>query len=351
MRRAFELYATGAWTLEPLTEELHRSGLRNRRGGAISLNGISTVLNNPFYIGLIRLMSTREVFPGIHEPLVSKSLFDRVQRVLRGKVSARTQVHDFQFRRTLTCRECNYALIGEVQTGHVYYRCHTKHCPTTAVREEAVSGSISTLLEPLRFEREERKLLLQKLGDVKSDLAAQWEAESASTRLLVSQNRERLDRFTDAYVDGLIDKETFEARKAVLLMERKSLEEKIGQPKSLIANRIEKFLELAGDAYLLYEMALPSERRDLLRIVTSNRTVCAKKIEITLKTPFLEVANRQKNLNGSPRRDRHRTLDVLLRKLIAWFIANPTESFELTSIDLRHDSRSVDAAKMRKLAA
>ena len=87
VRRAFQLYATGSWTLEPLCEELYRSGLRNRRGGAVSINGLSTVLNNPFYIGIVRLLSTGETFQGIHEPLIGKSLFDRVQLVLQGKVS------------------------------------------------------------------------------------------------------------------------------------------------------------------------------------------------------------------------------------------------------------------------
>jgi DNA invertase Pin-like site-specific DNA recombinase len=304
--RAFELYATASWTLEELCQELYRSGLRNRRGGAVSLNGLSTILNNPFYIGIIRLMRTGETFSGIQEPLIAKSLFDRVRLVLQGKVAARTQVHDFLFRRILKCGHCGYALIGERQKGHVYYRCHTKDCPTNGIREEAAETVFSEALEPLRFDDDERVILLQKLGELKEDLAAQWEAETKASRLQLDQLRDRLDRLTDAYIDRLIDKEAFEDRKTTLLMEQKTLEEKVAQPERANLDRLSKFLELAGDACLLYQTSLPGEKRDLLKIVTSNRTVSGKNIAVALKDPFLDVVNRYISSNG--RADGNRTL-------------------------------------------
>ncbi len=83
--RAFELYGTGGYSLHRLLEELHRLGLRTRRGSDVSLNGLSTMLKNPFYIGLIRVSATSEMFPGQHQTLISKTLFERVQRILQGK--------------------------------------------------------------------------------------------------------------------------------------------------------------------------------------------------------------------------------------------------------------------------
>jgi DNA invertase Pin-like site-specific DNA recombinase len=351
VRRAFQLYATGSWTLEPLCEEMYRSGLRNRRGGAVSLNGLSTILNNPFYIGLIRLMSTGETFQGIHEPLIGKSLFDRVQLVLQGKFAARSQIHDFPFRRILNCGYCGYALIGERQKGHVYYRCHTKACLTKAVREEGIEPKFLNALEPLCFDEEEHMILLEKLGEVKKSLIEQWEAETGANRLRLSQLQERLDRLADAYIDRLIDKETFEARKATAMMEQKTIQEKIAQPQSAVVDRLLKFLELAGDAYLLYQTSISTEKRDLLKIVTSNRTVTGKNIAVTLQDPFLDVANRYITSNGRAYRGRPRTLDAMLKKLMAWFIANPTASFETAStLSDKHISAQTDT-KNGKLAA
>lgn len=82
---------------------------------------------------------------------------------------------------------------------------------------------------------------------------------------------------------------------------------------------------------MLYKSALPEEKRDLLRIVTSNRRVSEKSVDITLAEPFDQIANRNKITYGAPYRDVPRTLDALLNSLTAWFKANPTVSFEITS--------------------
>jgi site-specific DNA recombinase len=101
IKRAFELYASGRFTIIPLTEELYRSGLRNHTGGRVTRNGLSTILNNPFYMGLMRIRKTNETYAGNHEPLVPKRLFDCVQNALQGRFSSRTKVNHFLLRRLI----------------------------------------------------------------------------------------------------------------------------------------------------------------------------------------------------------------------------------------------------------
>src|SRR5262249_21291589 len=157
IRFAFELYATGRYTLKTLRDEMNLRGLRNRRGKPINITTVSAVLNNPFYLGLIRLKRTGETFPGAHEPVVSKALFDQVHDLLVGKTPIRTLKHDFLFRRLLTCKTCRYSLIGERQKGHVYYRCHGVACGPTSIREEQVEAVFENLVSRLRFVGEERE--------------------------------------------------------------------------------------------------------------------------------------------------------------------------------------------------
>src|SRR5690348_13963413 len=78
-----------------------------------------------------------------HDPLIRKSVFDRVQAVMMGKFNARSQRHDFPFRRLLTCHTCRQSLIGELQKGNVYYRCHKKTCPKTSLRQEVADTAFS----------------------------------------------------------------------------------------------------------------------------------------------------------------------------------------------------------------
>ena len=132
------LYATGNYSLPKLVEEMYRKGLRTRRGGKVLLTGMSTVLNNPFYMGVIRIRSTGEHFAGAHDPIVEKRVFDMVQLILRGKTVVRTHRHEFAFSRMIRCTICGTTAMAEVQKGHTYYRCHTKGCATKSLRAETI---------------------------------------------------------------------------------------------------------------------------------------------------------------------------------------------------------------------
>lgn len=319
VRKAFELYGTGRHTLATLGAELHRLGLRNTRGGRVSRTGLSTLFNNPFYLGLIRLKRTQETFPGIHEPLVSKYLFDRVQAALRGNYNARSQRHDFLFRRLLSCAHCGYSLIGERQKGHTYYRCQTRTCPTTCVREEAVDRAMRSAVEPLRFTEKEKAYFSGKIVQMRKDWGTRRGEEIKSVNLRLGQLQDRLSRLTDAFLDGVLEKPLFEERKTALLLERAGLQNNLAEFQGngpSIPDHLAKFLELAGTASFLYETAISEEKRDLVRIVTSNRRVDGKNVELTLSNPFREVANRSQNTYGAPHQDLPRTWDRLLDVLV-----------------------------------
>jgi site-specific DNA recombinase len=333
VKRAFELYATGSYSLDTLGDEMCLLGLRNRKDNKITRNGLSVLLNNPFYIGLIRLRRTNETFPGSHQPLIAKSLFDRAERILQGKTNARSQHHDFLFRRLLTCTQCEYSLIGERQKGHIYYRCHTKACSKSCVREETVEEEVLQRFSLLRLNERERAYAIQKIGGLKEDWSKQREGLTQALRLRLGQLNERLARLTDAYIDRVIEKDIFEDRKTALLMERKDTDEKLIQlnrESQTVPDQVAKFLELAGGAYSLYKSGFPDEKRDLLKTITSNRHVEGKNVEFMLALPFNELANRSENTNGSPYRDTPRTLDRVLSKLIIYFKQNPASHLELS---------------------
>ncbi len=325
VRKAFEMYSTGSYNLHTLSYELFRLGLRNRGGKKLTISGVSHLLNNPFYIGLIRLKKTNEVFPGSHPPIISKSMFDRVQAILTGKTNTRSQKHNFVFRRMLTCAHCSYSLIGELQKGHVYYRCQKKDCPTTCVREETVELEVIQRLLCLQFTEKERLYVKQKVERLKANWKDEQEELIKTMQLRLGNVQDLLDRLTDAYLEQVIDKDVFERRKNKLLMEQKEIEEKLVDliaSNQSIPDRLAEFLELADSAYLQYYFALPEEKRDMVKNITSNRTVEGKKLSITLSSPFSEVANRFQNSNGAPYRDIPRTWDTLLAHLVEIFRSN-----------------------------
>jgi site-specific DNA recombinase len=128
IRQAFDLYSPGRFSLPDLVQEMFRCGLRNLGGGPVTLNGIATILKNPFYIGLMRIVRTGQTFNGIHEPLIATGTFEKAQAVLAGKRSDRSKTYLFTYSRIARCASCVYSLIAERKKGHVYYRCHNRPC-------------------------------------------------------------------------------------------------------------------------------------------------------------------------------------------------------------------------------
>jgi len=334
VKKAFDLYGSGQWSIPTLVEELHRRGLRNRAGGNVSRTGLHTILRNPFYTGVIRIRASGETYDGNHQALISKSLFDRVQDILHGRVGTRVMVHDFLFRRFIACACCGNSLIGELQKGIVYYRCHTKTCPGTSTREDTVSEIFVGKLRTLVFPEREKEQIDARIREMKATWIASREQELQGLKFKIEQITERLNRVTDAYLEGALDREMFEERKAVLIGERRALGNRRADyeaNRASVPDELRRFVELAGSAYSLYWNASTAKKRRLLRILMSNCTIQQKKIEFMWRPPFREVAEREKDTDGAPSKEIHRTLEVLLDSLFKFFAEHP--AIDLSVID------------------
>jgi DNA invertase Pin-like site-specific DNA recombinase len=320
VRKAFELYGSGQYSFETLGEELYRLGLRNQNGARVTKNGLTALLNNSFYIGLIQIKTTGESFVGIHEQLIGKVLFDRVQAVLSGRIYARTQSHAFQFRRMLSCANCHYSLIGERQKGHVYYRCHSKQCRGNTVREENIEMKMTQFFDQIRFSEEERTYFRPRIMKLRETWTSRRADDIKSLNLRCEQIKDRLNRLTDAYLDQALDKTMFEERKKNLLLDQKNVDENLANlnhDNSQQPDRLEIFLELAGNAWLSHQLALPDERREMINISTSNRQVDGKKLYLKPSLAFQEIVTRFNIDDCAHHRDVPRTwnriLDILTK--------------------------------------
>jgi site-specific DNA recombinase len=321
VRQAFELYATGTVSLKELRKELLRRGLTSLgTGKPLSLNGVSTILNNPFYIGIIHIKRTGTTYQGKHEPLISKALFDRVQAILKGKYVSRVIKHDFLFRRLVRCAACGYHLIGERhKTRYIYYRCHTDGCERVCIREELLDHAVQTTLVDLEWDESERRWAREIAATMSADGEAEVDRLRRSLTMRVAQCDIRLARLTDAYLDQVLERELFEVRKRDILMHQRELRDRLASLSIAdlpVTKALEK-LELGNAAYLSYINGIPPEKRAMVETVTSNFAVQGKNPMVALKSPFSEIANWRKSLSGAPDRSTARTrakqlLDILI---------------------------------------
>jgi len=326
VRQAFELYGTGQWSIPTLVDEVYRRGLRNHAGGRVTRTGLHTILRNPFYTGIIRIRASGQTYEGNHQALISKSLFDRVQDILHGRIGTRINVHDFLFRRFIRCTSCGHSLIGELQKGWVYYRCHTKECRGVSVREDAVAVSIERGLQSLEFSELEKQHFAARIAELNASWTVNREKEIRNLHVRIEQISERLNRAADAYLEGVLDQSMFEGRKAELIAEQRALRDR---KSDLEANRvstpseIEKYVELARSAYLLYRNATIEKKRRLLRTVVSNCTITRKNVHIAWQIPFLQIAEREKSTDSTPSKEMSRTSKALIDRLFGYFANSP----------------------------
>lgn len=329
---AFELYGSGTHSLPQLTREMFRRGLRNRNGGKVSLNGLSTILRNPFYVGLIRILKTGQTFKGNHEALISVALFERVQAVLLGKRVDRVQSHLYTYSRIARCATCKYSLIAEGHKGHVYYRCHNRPfktpaiCPPTSIREEAIDDAVLSVLATVQFSEAEIQAAREYLTERRKESAEERAGLQATLKLQHDQVRDRISKLTDLLVEGTVAKPLFQSKHRAMLLEQTEIEQKIEDLKhggTRHLKQLEIAVELAKDASILYRTASVENKRKLLKILLSNLTVSGKNIDIMLSVPFRLIAEREKCDDGRAYRGTCRTWDKVFNKIKTYLSNNP----------------------------
>jgi site-specific DNA recombinase len=328
VQQVFELYGAGTFPLEALAGHMYELGLRNRHGGRVTVTGISTILTNPFYIGIMRIKKTGQDFSGMHAALVSRELFDRVQTLLHTKTVDRVARHSFLFSRLVRCASCQYSLIGERQKGNTYYRCHNRPfksppvCPITSIREEQLENAVQNIFATLTLSKAEVDYLREWIADQRLRVGAEREAEKRATALQLEALRARMNRLTDLLLDGTVEKPTYDEKQKQMVWEEVKLRQRIAAIEAGsvdIFKDIERTVELAKDAALLYKQANVARKRELLRILLSNLNVSAQNVDVELAIPYCFIANREKTSYGAPYRGTCRTLGNILEQLHNYF--------------------------------
>jgi site-specific DNA recombinase len=307
IRQAFERYSTGSYSIQILSNELYKHGFRSGCGKQVGVSSLAVILRNPFYMGIIRMKSSGESYEGVHDPIISKRLFCRVQNVLDGRITRGPTTHDFLFRRMITCATCGFRLIGELQKGRVYYRCHSAGCPRS-IREDRAVAALYQHLIPLDLTDEEIHELYEMALTHRDDDGKNRHEQAQTVNLLLSNINSRISKLTDAYLDGTIDKEAYLEKKSSLFIERKGLEEeyqRVGTANS--SDIVIKYLELLISLKDSYEKGSPEEKRSLIKTITSNFSASGKDVVVELKSPFREIANLTSVQSGGPFRSAPRT--------------------------------------------
>ena len=293
IKKTFEAYATGNFTLRQLRDKFNALGLKRKSGRELAVSNYQQILKNPIYTGLMRYNG--EIFEGKHEPIITKKLFDSVQEVMMRKSKPKSRgLKPYLYRGFFRCVECGCFITTETQKGHNYLRCTKRKSPCSQkyAREEIITSEIQKEIKKVSLPDDRAKWMLE---ENRKDM----EKEAQSSTLFAEQTKaeislldSKIEKLMNAYLESALSLEEYRGTKNTLIASKQLLKEKLSAFEQKANNRFE-----LTEKFLKYNMELANEgtneeKLHLFKKVGSN-------FQIKDRTVFFEPRGAWKNLLDS----------------------------------------------------
>ncbi|MFA4941139.1 MAG: recombinase family protein [Patescibacteria group bacterium] len=128
IKKAFDLYASGGYSIEEINDRLYDDGYRTKNGKKLQISRLSEALENPFYYGEFKWAG--KIHKGKHEPLISKDTWLLVQDIRNSRTLKKNaeRKHNFLLAGFVFCK-CGRRFTAEHHSKNTngktysYYHC------------------------------------------------------------------------------------------------------------------------------------------------------------------------------------------------------------------------------------
>ena len=228
VRKIFELYATGNYSLKDVRKLIISAGLLSRKKNMLSVSNIQSILSNSFYYGVFKYNG--EMYDGKHEPMIPKKLFEACRKVMADRSRPKKPSQkEYPFRNMLVCGECSCAITSETQKGHNYYRCtkkRDKKCSQKYIREEVLAEQVANEIQKVSLSSAWAEWTLNELNKEEAEAAQSGAVFAQNLKDKIKELEGKLDILLDAHLDGTISREEYTAKKEKIINEKSELSEK-----------------------------------------------------------------------------------------------------------------------------
>ena len=297
VKKAFELYATGEYTIVEVAERLYEMGFRYefQPSKIIPKQSLASMLKNPFYIGKYYVKQADEYVNGNHKAIVSEEVYNKVQELL--SLSQKTsRKHDLLYSKLIKCDNCDCFMVGDVKEKpngkrYVYYRCTNPQCKEhLATPEIAIDKDVESYLKEIRLGlipqeiadevlKDELYPMVQKLSGYKRDVSRKYDKERRLREKIVE--------------DVIVDEEYIRGAHALIQEEYGDLDSKIYYTQNRIETikhrAVESLQKRLYDVYLLLDA---KTKRKMLELVTNSFKCTEKGLKMTFKSAFRKIRKR-----------------------------------------------------------
>lgn len=278
----------------------YRTPATRRHGGRpLASSTIYKILRNPFYAGRIRRDGV--FYKGAHQPVVTQSEFDLVQRYLGRKDRARPVSHAFPYTGLIRCGACDRMVTAEQKTNaygsrYIYYHCSRRslgpRCRERSVEQDALEEQFGAFLASLAVDDGLGRWALCQLAEDAQHNAERSAADRKARDRAIGEITIQLAELTALRLRRIIKDEEFVLERQRLEDERAHLQ--IAPPVSHPRDRIELFqsvISVSKFAAEWFQEGDDTDRREILETVGSNFRLEDKKLSIEAAKPFATIAN------------------------------------------------------------
>jgi site-specific DNA recombinase len=169
IKQMFEKVAYEKYSGRKLYEWLKSMRFNTRTGKNVTLSSVYLILKNTFYYGQFEYpVGSGSWYDGLHEPIVTKELFDKVQEQITSE-NMRCENKEFAFTKLIKCGLCGSGITAEEKfkrlkngtiSKYIYYGCtrgKNIHCNSGYIREEELISQFTELIDRLNVNQDEIK--------------------------------------------------------------------------------------------------------------------------------------------------------------------------------------------------
>lgn len=323
IQEAFELMAKGIYNQKEVFDKLKKKGFRS------SSSAFSRILRNSLYCGLVFIKAYKDekeqFVEGIHQPLVTKALFNEVQLILDGRKKQKGKAHkkvnpNFPLRGFVMCPKCNKPLSASTSKGrngyYSYYHCFSP-CDVR-IKKEDIDAWFESFLKSISLDKNAYTLLI-KLIKEEFDKIDKDSAIGPKHYEKIKNLETKLEKIQDLYIDGDLNKEDYlkaKERYLNLLDELKQKEKQLAKKQEVfkVYQNGLKSMEDFDKQYL--DSNIEHKRLLVGSIFPENFQFENEKVRTADINPILlKIASVNKGFQGNKKRDKSKKID-LSRKVL-----------------------------------
>lgn len=308
VKKMFELYATGHYSLLSLKRKMIADGMVYRNGKNFYKHTVEVILKNEFYTGVF-YWNGKKYENAQHEAIISKELFRKVQSILIKPNKYKSRKDLFAFSNLLACGVCECSVTGQIQKNkYIYYHCsgYKGDCKQPYLREEIIEDQISAMLANIEVSDEIQEMVLSELRE---NMREKLEYHNHTVQQITKQIAVLQNRIEQAYMDkldGNITEEFWRKQTEKWSHDKAALSAQLAGFQQSDVQHLDNanlIFELAKKASGLFKRANHEQKRKLMEMLFSNCVLTDRNLDLKLRSPYDLILESAKTGNWRPQGD------------------------------------------------